>query len=198
MDLCERSNLKLQFGEAPGRSRTNVTVAPTITDNRGNVSALNKLMTTTFSASALLMELSCCMKKMSIRTAVHWTPREGNKEVDRLANGVFGGRSHVADPGQCRQPAVGNSSARHSLLGKQPRSRSRMPSREVSCQTGQPEHDGSFCVEWESPTLSRATIPSYLVLVSPRLSRASFLCALESLFPPLPLRLLRLLTSFFW
>ena len=78
--------LKLQFGEIPGRGRTDVTVAPTITDNRGNGAALNKLP-----ASALLMELSCYIKKMSIRTAVHWTPREGNNEADRLANGVLDG-----------------------------------------------------------------------------------------------------------
>ena len=37
----------------PGGGRTCVTVAPTITDNRGNGAALNKLMTTKFPASAL-------------------------------------------------------------------------------------------------------------------------------------------------
>ena len=44
-------------------------------------------MTTKFPASALLMELACYMKKMSIRPVVEWIPREGNKEADRLANG---------------------------------------------------------------------------------------------------------------
>ena len=70
-------------------SRTRVTIAPTLTDNRENGAALNKLMTTKFPASALLMELSCYMKKMSIRTIVERVPREGNREADRLANGVF-------------------------------------------------------------------------------------------------------------
>ena len=50
-------------------------------------------MTTKFPASALLMELSCYMKKMSIRTVVDWSPREANKEADNLANGVFDGFS---------------------------------------------------------------------------------------------------------
>ena len=29
------------------------------------------------------------MKKMSLRTVVEWTPREGNREADRLANGQW-------------------------------------------------------------------------------------------------------------
>ena len=53
--------LKLRFGEEPGRSKERVRIAPTLTDNRGNGAALNKLMTTKFLASALLMELACYM-----------------------------------------------------------------------------------------------------------------------------------------
>ena len=45
--------LKIQFGETPGEGRSRVKIAPTITDNRGNGSALNKLVTTKFPASAL-------------------------------------------------------------------------------------------------------------------------------------------------
>ena len=62
--------LKLHFGETPGEGRNRVNIAPTITDNRVNGAALNKLMTTKFPASALLMELSCCMKKMSCRVGL--------------------------------------------------------------------------------------------------------------------------------
>ena len=79
--------LKLRYGEEPRRSKERVRIAPALTDNRGNGAALNKLMTTKFPASALLMELACYMKKMSIRAVVEWAPREGNKEADRLANG---------------------------------------------------------------------------------------------------------------
>ena len=60
---------------------------PTITDNRGNGALLNKLMSTKFPASAMLMELASYMRRMSLRTVVEWVPREGNKEADKLANG---------------------------------------------------------------------------------------------------------------
>ena len=58
---------------------------PTITDNRGNGALLNKLMSTKFPASAVLMELASYMRRMSLRTVVEWAPREGNKEADKLA-----------------------------------------------------------------------------------------------------------------
>ena len=51
-------SLKMFYGEQPESGKKKVTVAPTWTDNRGNGSALNKLMTTKFPASAVLMELS--------------------------------------------------------------------------------------------------------------------------------------------
>ena len=35
--------LKLQYGEEPGRTKTRVAIAPSLTDNRGNGAALNKL-----------------------------------------------------------------------------------------------------------------------------------------------------------
>ena len=60
---------------------------PTITDNRGNGALLNKLMSTKFPASAVLMELASYMRRMSLRTVVEWAPREGNKKTDKLANG---------------------------------------------------------------------------------------------------------------
>ena len=55
--------LKLRYGEEPGRSKERERIAPTFTDNRGNGAALNKLTTTKFPASALLMELACYMEK---------------------------------------------------------------------------------------------------------------------------------------
>ena len=62
-------------------------VAPTWTDNRGNGSALNKLMSTKFPASAVLMELATYTKRMGMKVLVGWTPRAGNREADALANG---------------------------------------------------------------------------------------------------------------
>ena len=87
ISTLEALAVPVQYVETPGGSRTRVRIAPTLTHNRGNGAALNKLMTTKFPASALLMELSCDMRKMSIRTGVEWVPKEGNREADKLANG---------------------------------------------------------------------------------------------------------------
>ena len=113
--------------EVPGISRTRVTIVPTLTDNRGNGAALNKLTTTKFPASALLMELSCYIKKMSIRTIVEWVARVGNREADRLANGAF----HDYDPAlgfqSAEQSSVGDSSG-SPRAGRAAESASRVPS----------------------------------------------------------------------
>ena len=65
-----------------------VTLVPAFTDNRGNVAALNKLMSTKFPSSALVMELSTFLKEKKIKALVEWTPRESNREADLLANGI--------------------------------------------------------------------------------------------------------------
>ena len=58
-----------------------------MTDNRGNGSALNKLMLMKRPASAVIMELASFMKKKGIRASVEWEPPEWNREADALANG---------------------------------------------------------------------------------------------------------------
>ena len=80
-------SLKMFYGEQPASGKKKVTVAPTWTDDRGNGSALNKLMTTKFPACAVLMELPAHVKRMSMKVVVEWTPRTGNREADSLANG---------------------------------------------------------------------------------------------------------------
>ena len=47
-------------------------------------SALNKPMTTRFPASAVLMELACRMKAMSLNLLMESAPRSGNQEASRL------------------------------------------------------------------------------------------------------------------
>ena len=80
-------SLKMFYGEQPESNNKKVTVAPIWTDNRGNGSALNKLMTTKFPACAVLMELSAYMKRACpMNVVVDWTPRAGNREADHLAN----------------------------------------------------------------------------------------------------------------
>ena len=60
---------------------------PSFTDNRGNGSALNKLMTNGYPSSAVVMELACYLKRMSVKAVVEWAPRTANHEADELANG---------------------------------------------------------------------------------------------------------------
>ena len=83
--------LKLFHGSQSARHRTQILVCPTWTDNRGNAAALNRLMTTKFPASAVVMELAAFMKKELIKAQVEWSPRSGNIEADAIANGVHEG-----------------------------------------------------------------------------------------------------------
>ena len=55
--------------------------------DRGNKSALNKLRSTKFPSSALVMELYCYLKRMSAKASVEWAPGTANYEADSLANG---------------------------------------------------------------------------------------------------------------
>ena len=81
-------SLKAFFGNVdPGGKKTRVQVVPTWTDNRGNGSVLNKLMTTRYPASAVLMEMAAFMQENALKASVMWTPRETNREADALANG---------------------------------------------------------------------------------------------------------------
>ena len=88
--------LKLFFPPANEHSRKKISIIPTW-DNRGNGSAMNKLMSTRFPSSALLMELASHMKHHGIKANVQWSPREANREADRLANGD----STDFDPAYC-------------------------------------------------------------------------------------------------
>ena len=79
--------LKIKFGQEPDPNEMRVLIVPSITDNRGNGAALNKLMSTRFPSSAVLMELASFMKHRGMRAIVEWAPRECNREADMLANG---------------------------------------------------------------------------------------------------------------
>ena len=80
-------SLKLRFGNAADTEVKRPLIVPSVTDNRGDGAALNKLMSTRFPSSALLMELATFMTAWSLRTIVEWAPREYNREADQLANG---------------------------------------------------------------------------------------------------------------
>ena len=72
--------MKAKNGEVPG-------AVPTTTDNQGNGAALNKLMTTRYPASAVVVELAAYFKKMELRASVEWSHREANREANSLVNG---------------------------------------------------------------------------------------------------------------
>ena len=72
--------LKLFYREVPPARKTKVMVTPTWTDNRWNGSALNKLVMTRFTPSAVLTELASHMKAMSMKVLVDWAPRACNQE----------------------------------------------------------------------------------------------------------------------
>ena len=67
--------MKVYYGDVPRSGRCRIRVVPTTTDNRGNGAALNKLMTTRYPASAVLVELAAHSKKMGLRASVEWSPR---------------------------------------------------------------------------------------------------------------------------
>ena len=91
------------FPKSQADRRTKLAVIPSYTDNRSNGSLLNKLMTSKYRLSALLMELSEQLRHSGMRPDVRWAPREANCEADRLANGDTAGfdpslRLHVLPP----------------------------------------------------------------------------------------------------
>ena len=82
--------LKLFYGDKPQSSHAHIQMIPSFTDNRGNGSALNKLMSNKHPSSAVVMELACYLKRMGIKAVVDWAPRSANYEADELANGHTG------------------------------------------------------------------------------------------------------------
>ena len=56
-------------------------------DDRGNGSPPNKLMSNKYPSSSMVMELACYLGRMSIKAVVDWAPRTANHEADELANG---------------------------------------------------------------------------------------------------------------
>ena len=79
------------FPDAQRTQRTKLVVIPSYTDNRGNGALLNKLMSSKYPLSALLMEFGEQLSCSGVRPDVRWAPREANREADRLANGDSSG-----------------------------------------------------------------------------------------------------------
>ena len=87
--------LKLKFGETPDADNKRVLVVPSVTGDRGNGAALNKLMSTRFSSSAVLVELASFMKGRGLRTIVEWdlgnsTEKQTSSQTGSLSFFFFG------------------------------------------------------------------------------------------------------------
>ena len=80
--------LKVYYGEERRTVRSSIRIVPTTTIE-GTGAALNKLMTTRYPASAVLMEFAAYSKKMGLKASVEWSPQEANREADALANVDF-------------------------------------------------------------------------------------------------------------
>jgi len=76
-------------GTAPCRGA--VARLPTLTDNKGNTFALNRLASSKFPLCAVAMELAAQLERMGLTLDLGWAPREWNFEADALTNGDFSG-----------------------------------------------------------------------------------------------------------
>ena len=74
--------LRAFYPSLPSGARTKIVLVPSVTDNRGNGSLLNKLMTSRYPLSALLMEFSEQLRHTGVRPEVDGLPRETNAEAD--------------------------------------------------------------------------------------------------------------------
>ena len=79
-------------------ARTKGQEASTWTDNRGNGSAPNMLMTSRYPASAVSMEMSALLKRRGLQASVQWAPRSANREADRWPTGT---RRTSTQPHEC-------------------------------------------------------------------------------------------------
>ena len=81
--------LKVYCGETPPRHRSKVLMARKWTDTRGNGGALYKLTTSTFPATALLMELPKCLRNSRLDRVKRSTLASGDHRGPHPKSGIF-------------------------------------------------------------------------------------------------------------
>ena len=84
--LAVLMGLKPFHGDEAHVAPARIQMIPSFTDNRGNGSALNWLMTNKCPSSAVVMQLACYLKRVRIKAVVGWAPRGTNYEADE---GIF-------------------------------------------------------------------------------------------------------------
>ena len=80
--LAVLMGLKLFHKDDVRSAPARIQMTPSFTDNRGDGSALNKLMLNKYPSSVIVMELACYFKRMSIKAVVGWAPRTANYEAE--------------------------------------------------------------------------------------------------------------------
>ena len=85
----EPSTGHADWGNADPRTHARMTISG-LTDNQGNPYVIDKMMTTTFPLSVILMELSVQLEAAGLCLDLRWVPREQNVEADALTNEEFG------------------------------------------------------------------------------------------------------------
>ena len=106
------STLEALASKFSWRRMTKVQVVPTWTDNRLNGSALNKLLSTKFPPSAVVMELSCYLKRMTAKVSRRITRQMPWQMVPRalgweiLPTALSLGRQMEEDTGKARARGV--------------------------------------------------------------------------------------------
>ena len=95
------------FPDVQEAKRTKLVVIPSYTENRGNGALLNKLMSSKYPLSAL--QFGEQLRHSGVRPDARWSPREANREADRLANGDSLGFSPAFVSSYHHQPADGSS-----------------------------------------------------------------------------------------
>jgi len=76
-------------GIPPGQGA--VARIPTLTDNKGNTFALNRLASSKFPLCTVTMELAAQLEALGLTLDLGWAPREWNFEADALTNHNFDG-----------------------------------------------------------------------------------------------------------
>ena len=130
------------FPNAQEAKRTKLVVIPSYTDNRGNGALLNKLMSSKYPLSALLMEFGEQLRHSGVGPDVRWS-RETNREADRPANGDSSGFSPAFRLRVLHhQPADGSHWTRHWCLVRQVRTRRRKSTKQRLDRGGRSKASG--------------------------------------------------------
>ena len=86
----------MAFGDSLGAEDEAELQITGLTDNRGNVFALSRLMSSKFPLVLILSEFASQLRTRRLGMSLRWIPRGQNEEADALTNGQTGASTPVA------------------------------------------------------------------------------------------------------